>query len=342
MTPGVEVLFVGTADGFEGRLAPRHGHRLVTVPASPYARTGARGKVRAVTATASGVLAARRMLRREGIELVLGLGGYASLPTVVAAWTLRLPTALHEANAVAGRANRLAGRLVDTVLLAFETARAGFAPTAALTGVPVREEIVRLGAAPRPPRGAGPGRVLVLGGSGGSPFLDARAPALLGRLVARGQPVTARHQVGAGYVAATRAAYAASGVSAEVVPYLEDMAAAYAWADFVVTSAGAVTLAELAVVGLPALVVPLARAAFDHQTANARAFAALTEVPWVKEDAFAPDALADLVAPVLGSEVAWRGASERIRRAARADAADAVVRRCLALVNGADGGSRAP
>ena len=120
------------------------------------------------------------------------------------------------------------------------------------------------------------------------------------------------------------------------------MAAAYTWADFVVTSAGAVTLAELAIVGLPALVVPLAHAAFDHQITNAQAFAALTGVPWVKEDAFAPDAVADLVATVLGSEVAWSTASARIRRAARADAADAVVRTCLALVNGADGGSRAP
>jgi len=342
MIPGVEVLFVGAADGFEGRLAPQHGYRLVTVPASPYARTDARGKVRAVTATASGVLAARRMLRREGVELVLGFGGYASLPTVLAAWTLGLPTVLHEANAVAGRANRLASRFIDEVLLAFETARAGFAPTGAVTGVPVREEIVRLGAAQRPPAGDRPRRVLVMGGSGGSPFLDDRVPRLLERVVARGQAVTARHQVGIGDVAATRAAYAAAGIPADVVSYVDDMAAAYAWADFVITSAGAVTLAELAIVGLPALVVPLARAALDHQTANARAFAALTEVPWVKEDAFAPDALADAVATVLGSEVAWRAASARIRRAARADAADAVVRSCLALVNGAGGGSRAP
>jgi UDP-N-acetylglucosamine--N-acetylmuramyl-(pentapeptide) pyrophosphoryl-undecaprenol N-acetylglucosamine transferase len=149
--PGVDVLFVGAADGFETRLAPRHGYRLVTVPASPYARTDARGKVRAVGATASGVLAARRMLRREGVELVLGFGGYASLPTMLAARSLGLPTVLHEANAVAGRANRVAGRFVDTILIGFETARAGFAPTGVLTGVPVRDDIVRLGAAPRSP-----------------------------------------------------------------------------------------------------------------------------------------------------------------------------------------------
>lgn len=341
MLPGVEVLFVGTSDGFEARLAPQHGYRLLTVPAAPYARTGARGKVRALTATAQGVVAARRMLRQTGVELVLGLGGYASLPAVVAAWTRGVPTALHEANAVAGRANRLAGRVVDRVLLAFDTARPGFAPTGQVTGVPVREEIVRLGAAPRPPRADGPRRVLVVGGSGGSPFLDARVPALLARVAAGGVPVTARHQVGIGDVAAARAAYAAAGIAADVVPYLDDMAAAYAWADFVVTSAGAGTLAELAVVGLPALVVPLARAAFGHQITNARAFAALTEAPWVTEDAFAPGVLADLVAPVLGSDVAWRAASARIRRAARPDAADAVARACLALLNAADG-SRAP
>jgi UDP-N-acetylglucosamine--N-acetylmuramyl-(pentapeptide) pyrophosphoryl-undecaprenol N-acetylglucosamine transferase len=185
--------------------------------------------------------------------------------------------------------------------------------------------------------------VLVLGGSGGSPFLDAHVPVLLGRVATRVRPVTARHQVGVGDVAATRAAYAAAGVPADVVPYVDDVADAYARADFVVTSAGAVTLAELAVVGLPAFVVPLARAAFDHQTANARAFAALTDVPWVAEEAFAPDALADVVATVLGSEGEWRSASARIRRAARPDAADAVVRACRALVRDATGGgTRAP
>jgi UDP-N-acetylglucosamine--N-acetylmuramyl-(pentapeptide) pyrophosphoryl-undecaprenol N-acetylglucosamine transferase len=280
------------------------------------------------------VVAARRILRREGVRMVLGLGGYASLPTVLAAWTLGLPTALHEANAVAGRANLLAGRVVDSVLLGFDDARSGFAPTGELTGIPVREEIVRLSGAPRPPLGDGPRRVLVVGGSCGSSFLDAHVPDLLRRVVARGVPVVVRHQVGAGDVAVTRAAYAAARIEADVVPYLDDMAAAYAAADFVVTSAGANTLAELAVAGLPALVVPLASAAFDHQTVNARAFAALTEVPWTKEEAFAPDPLADAVASILGSDAAWRAASARIRRAARADAADAVVRACLVLTCG--------
>ena len=107
------------------------------------------GKARAVVATMAGVLAARGVLRRAGIELVLGLGGYASLPAVLAAWTLGVPTLLHEANAVAGVANRLAGRVADGVLLAFETAASDFASAGALTGVPVREEIVRLADAPR-------------------------------------------------------------------------------------------------------------------------------------------------------------------------------------------------
>ena len=114
MAPGTDIFFIGTADGFEARLVPQHGHRLVTVPAAPYARTGAAGKARAVATTVEGVLAARRLLRSAGVDLVLGLGGYASLPAMLAAWTLGIPTLLHEANAVAGRANRVAGRRVIT------------------------------------------------------------------------------------------------------------------------------------------------------------------------------------------------------------------------------------
>jgi UDP-N-acetylglucosamine--N-acetylmuramyl-(pentapeptide) pyrophosphoryl-undecaprenol N-acetylglucosamine transferase len=114
---------------------------------------------------------------------------------------------------------------------------------------------------------------------------------------------------------------------------MEDVGSAYAWADFAVTSAGAVTLAELAIVGLPALVVPLARAAFDHQTANARAFAAITGAPWVAEGDFDTERLAALVASVVSPDDAWRAASARMRRAAHIDAAEAVVRACLALVD---------
>lgn len=271
---------------------------------------------------------------------MLGFGGYASLPTVLAARSLGLPTVVHEANAVAGRANLVAARFADAVLLAFETARSAFAPTSVVTGVPVRDDIVRLGATARAMHD-GARRVLVMGGSDGSTFLDRQVPALLARVVARGCPVIARHLVGGGDVGATRAGYATAGVPADVAPYAHDIAAAYAWADFAVTSAGAVTLAELAVVGLPALVVPLADAAFDHQTANARAFAALTGVPWVSEDTFRAEPLADLVARLLTSDEAWSAASAGIRRAARADAADAVVRACRTLSRGAGAGSRA-
>ena len=341
MAPGTDIFFIGTADGFEARLVPQHGHRLVTVPAAPYARTGAAGKARAVAATVEGVLAARRLLRSAGVDLVLGLGGYASLPAMLAAWTLGVPTLLHEANAVAGRANRVAGRVADGVLLAFESAAAEFPSPGVLTGVPVREEIVRVGAAPHPLRAGDVRRVLVAGGSGGSPFLDARVPDLLSRVGARGPRITVRHQVGVGNVATARAAYAAVGIPADVVAYVDDMAAAYAWADFVVTCAGAVTLAELAVAGVPALVVPLARAAFDHQTANARAFAAVTAMPWSSEADWDPAPLAERVASVLGSEDAWLEASATIRRAGRDDAAEAVVRACLAHVrNGAGADTR--
>jgi UDP-N-acetylglucosamine--N-acetylmuramyl-(pentapeptide) pyrophosphoryl-undecaprenol N-acetylglucosamine transferase len=332
LRPDVEVVFLGTPDGIEARVLAAHGERLAAVRAAPLMRTGIGGKLRAVASTGAGTRDARRVLAAEGSEIVLGFGGYVSAGAVLGARSLGVPTVLHEANAVAGLANRLLGRVADRVLLGFESAAGAF-PLARVqvTGTPVRAAILTVGPHRAPGTGR-PFRILVAGGSQGSPFLDRHVPAMLARVQARAIRVEARHLVGEGDVEQTRGAYAAAGVAAEVVPFADDMADAYAWADFAIVSAGAGTLAELAAIGLPCLPVPLPAAALDHQTVNARAFAEATGSRWTRAEDWDTEALAAHLAAVAASPEAWAAASRGLARMARPAAAGAVVRACEALL----------
>src|SRR5262245_44450396 len=188
-----------------------------------------------------------------------------------------LRTVIHEANAVAGVADRFLGRLVDRVLLGFGEAAPAFPRrTTVLTGTPVRAAVRALAGARAEPRVPGPVHVLVVGGSQGSAFLNAQVPGVVVRVAYRGLALEVRHQTGLGDPDPVRAAYQCGGVAADVQTSFDDVTAAYRWADLAIACAGAITLAELAIAGLPALLVPLATAALDYQRANARAFAAMT------------------------------------------------------------------
>jgi UDP-N-acetylglucosamine--N-acetylmuramyl-(pentapeptide) pyrophosphoryl-undecaprenol N-acetylglucosamine transferase len=333
---GVEVLFLGSADGLETRLVPARGYRLELLPASPFLRVGWPGKMRAVVAMVAGALRARHVLRAQRVELVVGLGNYACAGAVVGAWSLGIPIVLHEANAVAGAANKVLAHLADRVLLGSLAARPAFRASKTLvTGVPLRAELLRLDAARAAPRVPAPGasvRVLVSGGSGGSPFLDAHVPELLARVVARGHAVEVRHHVAPGSAERTRAAYADAHIPAAVAPFVDDLADSYEWAHFAIVGGGAVTLAELAAVGLPALLVPLSSAARDHQSVNARSFADATGAWWTREEAWDADALATRLTSLIEAPGAWSAASTAVRRAARPDAAAAVVAACEAVL----------
>jgi UDP-N-acetylglucosamine--N-acetylmuramyl-(pentapeptide) pyrophosphoryl-undecaprenol N-acetylglucosamine transferase len=324
----VEPLILGDPSGLARRLAAEAGHRFLATPSAPFARTTWGGKMRSLGATAIGTMKARRLLGGEAVRLVVGFGAYASVPPGLAAWSLGIPLVLFEANADPGRANRLLDRVADRVLVGTPAASAAFRTRAVVTGVPLRRAV--LGVTSRGPHT--PLRVHVSGGSFGSPFLDTHVPALLARITAGGVAVEVHHL---GDVARARAAYAAAKVHATVAAYMEDMAAEYAWADVAIVSAGATTLAELAAVGLPAIVVPLAAAARDHQTPNARAFAEATGVPWSREDAWDEARMAAHLTALATSPSAWTAAASRLRRLACPDAAEAVVRACLETLHAA-------
>ena len=332
----VSICFIGTVDGFEAKLVSSYGHRLETVQAAPIAKEGLTGRMRAVWCMGVGTLSARRILRKRGVRLVIGMGSYASAAGVMAGKMLGLRTAVHEANDEPGLANRMLGRWVDRVYVASSAAAGSFSARSSVlvTGNPVRSEIAAIAEARLPPTGDRPAKLLVLGGSLGSPFLNEQVPHIAVRLIHRGTQLQVVHQTGHGSAEPVRRLYTQLGIDAHVAHYIDDMAAAYRDADFAIACAGALTLSELAASALPCLLVPLGEAADDHQSVNARAFADATGATWVRENQWQADQVTDQIAATLSNIDVWLEQSKRSLQLAHADAAGRIIEDCEQLMKG--------
>jgi UDP-N-acetylglucosamine--N-acetylmuramyl-(pentapeptide) pyrophosphoryl-undecaprenol N-acetylglucosamine transferase len=324
--PSVAVLFLGTGSPLETKLVDADHYEHRRLPAFPIAGEVVPEKLRALWRLRVSVREARALLESHRTELVIGVGGYASAGALLAARSLGLPSAIHEANAVPGLANRFLSRLVDRVYLGFSTVN-GNAARGRYTGVPVRPEFEREASSSAPDDGR-PSRILVVGGSQGSRFLNAEAPGLLRALRERGVSVEVEHQTGDHDPEPVRAAYHSAGVEAQVEPFLFDMPAAYARARFVIACPGAATLAELSACGVPSLLVPRADVAADHQTANAIAYCEQTNASWSTEAAWDAEALADSVAALLRDPAALSAAARAARGFGTRGAAFALVDDC--------------
>jgi len=267
---GVPVVWLGVPDSMESRLVPANGFPIEWVRVRGIRGKGVGAWLAAPFRVAAAVLAAARVLRRIKPRAVLGAGGYVSGPGGIAAWLLRIPLLIHEQNAVAGLTNRWLARFATQVLEAFPGSF-GAGVKARTVGNPVRADIAALPSpAERFAGRTGRTRLLVFGGSQGAQRLNAAVPQALSRLDPARRPEV-KHQAGALGIEAARAAYRELAVEAEVLPFIDDMAAAYAWADLALCRAGAMTIAELQAAGLGALLVPFAAATDDHQTKNAEA-----------------------------------------------------------------------
>jgi UDP-N-acetylglucosamine--N-acetylmuramyl-(pentapeptide) pyrophosphoryl-undecaprenol N-acetylglucosamine transferase len=284
--PGTELLFIGTPAGIESKLVPAHGYRLELVPGEPFAREPIAGKLRAIGSLLAGTVAARRLLKKNRVELVVAFGGYATAGTVAAARSLGIKIALHEANVEPGLTNRFLARLADRIYLAFDATRSAFDASAVVVGNPVRRDIVRAGVTRRqkPRRPETTARFLITGGSGGSNFLNREVPSLLHNIAERGIAPDILHQAGDFPLTPIRTVYERLGMQATITDYIKDIASAYERSDFVIACGGSQTLSEIAVCGLPCLIVPLADAAAGHQVANALAFADAGDHLWSTEE----------------------------------------------------------
>lgn len=344
--PGATVCFVGTGRGLEGRMIPAAGYRLRGIDAVPFAGGALRAAVVAPLGFLRASLQARRILRAEHASVVAGMGGYASVPVVVAARTLGVPALIHEQNAVPGLSNLLAARFTANVAVAFSEAAAAFRwSRPRVIGMPVPPSIVALDRMGRRAEAReffdlrpDLPTLLVFGGSQGAARLNAAAVALASRWRDRSdrQILLAAGREKAG--AALRDLDAIGGpLVVRCVPFVERMDLAYAAADVALTRAGAATIAELATTGLPAILVPYPYARRRHQAANARALARVGGAVVVDDAEATVERLEPLVERLLADpeKLAWMGSSgRRLGGAGAADRMAAWILECAEVRGG--------
>lgn len=325
--PGSEILFVGTRRGIESRVLPELGFSLKTIDISGLVDKPLIGKLALVPQLLISVGQSLRILRQFRPDVVIGVGGYASGPVLLAARLFGYPTLIHEQNAALGLTNRLLGRWVDRVCISFPEMDCLLRRNrTVLTGNPLRS-----GMDDCPPLPAGTPHLLVFGGSRGARAINEAVVAMLPHLEAFKGRLTIRHQTGEEDFARVRRGYIEAGWDAEgVVPFIVDMAEAYARSHLVVCRAGATTLAELTACGRPAILVPYPHAAADHQTANAQALASRGAALMLPQSELNGGLLAHLVKDLLADRerllgmagAAWamgkKGAAERILEECRA------------------------
>ena len=259
-----EVLFIGTQRGIETRLVPAAGFPLRFVNVGALNRVDLKTRLMTLWSLPRAVLHSAGLIREFHPDVMIGVGGYASGPAMIAAALLRVPTVAFEPNVVPGFANRVVARTVRAAAVHFEATRRYFR-NAVVTGVPVRREFFHI-----PPRPAdAPPTLLVFGGSQGAHAINQAVLGALPHLVETLPIMHIIHQTGERDYAAAQSEYLKTSISAEVSPFIDNMPAAFAKADLLVCRSGASTVAEVTAAGKPAIFIPLPTAADDHQRYNA-------------------------------------------------------------------------
>lgn len=328
-----EVLFVGTDKGLEARLLPELGWPLKTVAMSGWAGLGVTARVKALRNMLAGFGQSKQVLKEFAPDVIVGVGGYASVPVLLAAKWLKMPYLIHEQNARPGLANRLLGRWAQRICLSFDEVDEAFTgrPTT-VTGNPVRAAMEDC-----PDIDLEKPRLLVFGGSLGARAINEAMVQALPILRERLGDLEILHQTGKLDIEAVKAGYSAAGwEKARVQTFITDMATAYQQASLVVCRAGATTLAELTACGRPAILVPFPHAAGDHQTANARALAEQGAAVLLKQDDLTAESLAEQIIELLGDEMKLRSMAAATRQMAHPGAAARLLDECRAVMTTTD------
>ncbi len=327
-----EVLFVGTPRGMESRLVPAAGFQLRLIEVGPLKNVSLATRLRTLLDIPRSLLACRRLICEFKPDVVFGVGGYASGPGMAAALMLRVPTMAFEPNAMPGLANRLVGKRVQAAAVNFPAA-ATFFHNAEVTGIPVRPEFFKL-----PPATGGAPHLLVFGGSQGARLFNNTLPSIAPALLEAVPGLTILHQAGARHVDASEAAYKASGANPaqwHVSGFLDDMPARFAQANLVMARSGASTVAELAAAGKPALLVPFAAAADDHQTRNAEEMVKAGAAVMLKEPDLTDHAkVLECLIHLLTSHERLAAMSAAALTQAHPQAAEDIAKRLVSLATG--------
>jgi UDP-N-acetylglucosamine--N-acetylmuramyl-(pentapeptide) pyrophosphoryl-undecaprenol N-acetylglucosamine transferase len=326
---GAEVCFLGTARGMETRLVPQAGYALELIDVGQLNRVSRATQLKTLVALPRGILHCIGLLRRWKPQVVVGVGGYASGPGMLAALLRRVPTLAFEPNAVPGMANRLIGKRITA-------AAVNFAPTleyfrnAEITGIPVRAEFFAL-----PPRAPGSApRLLIMGGSQGARALNQRMPEIAKALLDAVPGLTILHQAGAGHAETTEAAYTAGGAPPgrwRVQAFLEDMPQQFAASDLILARSGASTVAELAASGKPSMLVPFPQAADDHQRKNAEVLLEGGAANMLLEQEMTAPRLLEALTNLLGDQNKLQEMAARARTFAHPQAAARIAEMVVSL-----------
>jgi UDP-N-acetylglucosamine--N-acetylmuramyl-(pentapeptide) pyrophosphoryl-undecaprenol N-acetylglucosamine transferase len=322
---GWKVVWLGSKAGMEASIVPRHGYQIEFIR---FGGLRGKGPVRLALLPANLLLAfwqSARVIFRVRPDVVLGMGGYIAFPGGMMAAFFRRPLVLHEQNAIAGLANRVLAEVADRVLVAFPKALR----KSIWTGNPVRAAIAGV-ASPeqRYASRSGPLAVLVIGGSLGAKALNETLPRALALMPPERRP-SLTHQAGRQHAEELRQRYREASIEAEVVPFIEDMAQAYAAADLVICRAGATTVAELAAAGVASVLVPFPHAVDDHQSANARFLSEADAAILLPQTELTPRRLADLITGFSRAQLLEM--ASKARALGKPDAAAEVAGHCMAM-----------
>jgi UDP-N-acetylglucosamine--N-acetylmuramyl-(pentapeptide) pyrophosphoryl-undecaprenol N-acetylglucosamine transferase len=327
--PATEILFVGTARGLESKIVPREGFDLELIKVGALKGVRVFERVKSLAGLPASFVAALRILKRFKPDVVIGVGGYSSGPTLLMAALSRIPTMVVEPNAMPGLTNRVLARFVNAAALSFAEAQKYFGHRGVVTGNPVRVDFARLTKKARGEKL----NVLIFGGSQGAGAINRAMIAALPLVASGNSRLAITHQTGEPDFETVRRAYAEAGFEfADVRPFIHDMADQFARADVVICRSGATTVAEVAAAGKAAIFIPFPFATDDHQRKNAEAFECAGAARMILQVDLTPARLAEELNRLIDRPDEIDRMEDASRGLGRADAAERAVDLAMRIV----------
>jgi len=326
---GWKVSWIGTPDRMEASVVPKHGIDIDFINVKGVRGNGLKRLIKAPFMVLNAILQARKVLKEQRPDVVLAMGGYVTGPTGIAAKSLGIPLVIHEQNAVAGMSNKWLAKFATRVLAAFPSAFAQ--GQAELVGNPVRQSVMDIVKRDV----SSPINILVVGGSLGAQVLNQTLPEAFKGL-SNTAPINVWHQTGKGHLPTVEAAYKAHGLAddnTKIAEFIDDMDAAYSWADIVVCRAGALTVSEIAAAGKMAVFVPFPHAVDDHQTANAQYLVMANGALLMPQGQFNKQSIIELLSPYLAQPSLITEMATNAKKQAILDATASVATHCEQVTN---------
>lgn len=326
-----KVLFIGTKRGIESRLLNRLGYELQTIEIEGIKGRGTKALVKSAFQIPKSLWQARSILKQFGPDMVIGVGGYASGPAVLAAYLMKIPTFIAEQNAIPGVTNKILGNFADRIFITYAQTQECFPrQKVVISGNPVRASFTARKAQKDV---AGDYRqLLIFGGSQGAEAINKSVVDMMPQLQKMGNKIRVVHQTGLSQMEAVRKAYEQCGIQAVVTDFIVDMAEAYAQADLIICRAGATSLAEITVAGKAAVLIPYPWAANDHQMKNALAMSDAGAAVLIPEKELSGESLFSVIDGILRDESRLRLMEKNALKTGKGEAAATIVDECMKLI----------